>query len=105
MRFGYVSINLRPQSAAAAAAYLSSYFVTGKSEKTRLQESVKHPALQRRRIIWLSPKLTQRTGVTMRELRFRRYVWARFLGFAAAGGVWVDVALTWLRLNAIGAFS
>jgi hypothetical protein len=28
----------------------------------------------------------------MRELRFRRYVWVRFRGFAAAGGVWVDVA-------------
>jgi hypothetical protein len=90
--FGFVSMKLKPQSAAAAAAYLSSYFVTGKKEKAQLQESVKHPALKRGRIIWLSPKLTQRTGVTMRELRFRRYVWVRFRGFAAAGGVWVDVA-------------
>jgi hypothetical protein len=27
----------------------------------------------------------------MRELRFRRYVWARFGGFVVAGGVWVEV--------------
>src|SRR4051812_44845247 len=58
--FGFVSMKLKPQSTAAAAAYLSSYFVTGKREKAQLQESVRHPALKRGRIIWLSPKLPGR---------------------------------------------
>lgn len=90
--FGYVSMKLRPQSAKAAAAYLSSYFVTGKKEKAQLQESVQHPALRKGRLMWLTPRLTTKTGVTMRELRFRRYVWMRFGSFVALGGVWVNVA-------------
>lgn len=87
--FGFVSQKLKPQSAKAAAAYLSSYFVVGKKEKAQLQESVTHPALRKGRLLWMTPRLTQKTGVTMRELRFRRYVWMAYRQFAVVGGDWL----------------
>lgn len=90
--FGFVSQKLESKSPKAAAAYLSSYFITGKREKAQLQESVKHPALAGGRLIWLTSKLTLKTGVTMRELRFRRFVWARYSHFLKVGGKWIDVA-------------
>jgi hypothetical protein len=90
--FGFVSEKIKPQSARAAAAYLSSYFVTGKRNKTQLQESVTDPALARSRLLWVNPKLTMRTGVTMRELRFRRFVWVRYGGLVRAGGEWIGIA-------------
>jgi hypothetical protein len=93
--FGFVSQKLKPQSAKAAAAYLSSYFVVGKKEKAQLQESVTHPALRKGRLLWMTPRLTQRTGITMRELRFRRYVWMAQRQFAVLGGDWMVLA-RWL---------
>jgi hypothetical protein len=74
--FGHIDGQLAKQAmpARAAAAYLSSYFVTGSNRKAVLQESVMSPSMPRS-IIHVSSKLTQRTGVTMRELRFRRFVW------------------------------
>jgi hypothetical protein len=90
--FGYVSQKLKPSAGKAAAAYLSSYFVTGKKEKAKLQDSVREPALRRGRLIWLTPKLTLKTGVTMRELRFRRFVWANYSVMLQVGGKWIGVA-------------
>jgi len=86
-----VSMKLAPQSAKSAAAYLSSYFVTGKKEKAQLQHTVQHPAMRKSRLLWMTPKLTTQTGVTMRELRFRRFVWARYKSFVLLGGKWIDV--------------
>lgn len=57
-----------------AAAYLSSYFVTGKKTKESLSEAVKSDDLPRS-IIHVSVRLTQVTGVTMRSLRVRRHTW------------------------------
>lgn len=71
--FGFTERRLRPISRRGAAAYLSAYFVTGKRGKQTLQESVLSPDMPRS-IIHVSTKLTQQTGVTMRELRFRRFV-------------------------------
>ena len=62
------------------AAYLSAYFVTGKKGKESLQESVMAQDMPRS-IIHVSTDLTQRSGVRMRELRFRRFVW--FIATAA----------------------
>ncbi len=90
--FGYAERKVKPQPARGAAAYLSSYFVTGKKGKTTLQDTVQHPSMRRSRLLWMTPKLTQVTGVTMRELRFRRYVWFRFGTMLAMGGEWIDVA-------------
>lgn len=72
--FGFTERRLRPISRRGAAAYLSAYFVTGKRGKETLQESVRSPDMPRS-IIHVSVELTQRTGVTMRELRFRRFVY------------------------------
>jgi len=72
--FGYVERKVRPMASRAAAAYLSSYFVTGKGSKPTLQESVTSTALPRS-IIHVSSRLTQATGCTMRSLRLRRYAW------------------------------
>ena len=72
--FGFTERRLRPISRRGAAAYLSAYFVTGKKGKETLQESVRSPDMPRS-IIHVSVELTQRTGVTMRELRFRRFVY------------------------------
>lgn len=72
--FGFTERRLRKLSTKAAAAYLSAYFVTGKKGKESLQESVMASDMPRS-IIHVSTELTQRSGVTMRELRFRRFVW------------------------------
>jgi hypothetical protein len=84
--FGYVDRKLERLSAKAAAAYLSSYFVTGKRGKVTLQESVLAHWMPRS-IVHISTRLTQRTGITMRELRFRRFVWARWGAVARAGHI------------------
>jgi hypothetical protein len=72
--FGFVDRKLRRMSAKGAAAYLSAYFVSGKREKAQLHESVMSPAMPRS-IVHVSNRLTRHTGITMRELRFRRFVW------------------------------
>jgi hypothetical protein len=81
--FGYSERKRRVMPARAAAAYLSSYFVTGKKEKVALHRSVMNPDMPRS-IIHVSVKLTQATGCTMRELRFRRFVWR-------VAGSWVAI--------------
>ncbi|MDH4104095.1 MAG: hypothetical protein OEV29_12040 [Thermoleophilia bacterium] len=58
-----------------AAAYLSSYFVRGKGSKATLQDNARNPNLPRM-LIWVSPTLTRPTGVTMRNLRRCRQLWA-----------------------------
>jgi hypothetical protein len=90
--FGFVDRKVEPKPGKSAAAYGSSYIVTGKKGKLTLQESVQHPSMRRSRVIWMTPKLTGLTGVTMRELRFRRFVWVRFGSMLALGGKWIDVA-------------
>ena len=62
-----------------AAAYLSSYFVKGKGGKAALQENARNPHLPHM-LIWVSPKLSRVTGVTMRNLRRCRQLWAVRLG-------------------------
>ena len=72
--FGFSERKLTSRSPKRVAAYLSSYFVTGKKGKLTLQQSVMAADMPRS-IIHVSVSLTQETGVTMRELRFRRFVW------------------------------
>jgi hypothetical protein len=87
--FGFSEGKARPMHARAAAAYLSAYFVKGKKGKLALHESVLSPAMPRS-IIHVSRELTARTGVTMRELRFRRFVWILAPGLVRAG--YLDLA-------------
>ena len=72
--FGFTERKLHSRSGKRVAGYLASYFVTGRKRKLTLQESVMAPDMPRS-IIHVSTELTQKTGVTMRELRFRRFVW------------------------------
>jgi hypothetical protein len=74
--FGFVDRKLEVMSAKAAAAYLSSYFVTGKGKVT-LWESVQHHEMPTS-IIHVSTRLTQQTGCTMRRLRLHRFIWTRW---------------------------
>lgn len=72
--FGFTERKRKTMAARAAAAYLSAYFVTGKREKVQLHVSVMAEGMPRS-IVHVSNRLTQETGCTMRELRFRRFVW------------------------------
>ena len=77
--FGFVGEeagrSMQVMSGDRAAAYLSSYFVRGKGLKATLQENARNPHLPRM-LIWVSPTLTRPTGVTMRNLRRCRQLWA-----------------------------
>lgn len=89
--FGFIDRKLEGIAARAAAAYLSAYFVTGKKEKAQLQESVMSRSMPRS-IIHVSNRLTQHTGITMRELRFRRFVWVRNGPLVGLGGRYLALA-------------
>jgi hypothetical protein len=77
--FGFVGEkqgkSMQIMSGDRAAAYLSSYFVRGKGRKSTLQDNVRNPHLPRM-LIWVSPALTIPTGITMRNLRRCRQLWA-----------------------------
>lgn len=97
--FGFVSRKVKPQSGRAAAAYLSAYFITGSKRKATLQESVQHPAMAHSRLLWMNPRLTTKTGVTMRELRFRRFVWVRYQRLGERLPGWAPLARTLTELE------
>lgn len=81
--FGFVGqkrgVSQQVMAAERAAAYLSSYFVTGKAEKATLSENARNPNLPRL-LIWLTPTLTRQTGMTMRGRRRSRQLWAVRMG-------------------------
>jgi len=60
--FGFVERKQKVMAARSAAAYLSSYFVTGSKKKATLQESVTNPHMPRS-IIYVSPRLSMVTGL------------------------------------------
>lgn len=60
----------------AGAAYFASYFIDGKGGKAAITEAVKSSVLDGC-TIYVTPALTMRSGVTMRSLRLRRYLWWR----------------------------
>jgi len=72
--FGFVDRKVELRNPVAAAAYLSSYFVAGKKGKLTLRESVTTGSMPRS-IVYVQPELSQRSGVTMRSLRLKRYLW------------------------------
>jgi hypothetical protein len=76
--FGFVDRKLRARNAREAAAYLSRYFVSA-AGKAPITEAVTNPEMPVRPI-YCSPKLTTRTGCTMRNLRRVRYWWAASMG-------------------------
>jgi hypothetical protein len=72
--FGFVERKIKAQPPVNAAAYLSSYFLSGRRGKATLWESVRSAAMPRS-IVHVSVTLTQETGCTMRLLRFGRCMW------------------------------
>lgn len=74
--FGFVDRHEKLRDPVAAAAYLSSYFVSGKkvAGKLTLRESVTTGTMPPS-IIYVKPELSARSGVTMRSLRLKRYLW------------------------------
>jgi hypothetical protein len=94
-QFGFVGtkegISVQVMAAERAAAYLSSYFVRGAGEKAQLQENARNPHLPRL-LIWLSFKITRKTGFTMRRRRMCRQLWAIRLGLLPAPS-WSGVEL------------
>ena len=57
--------------------YLAGYFVNDPtSRKASLLESVRRASWTPKRVAWVSPKLTGRSGVTMRVMRLTRRWWA-----------------------------
>ena len=77
--FGFVGTkkgsSVKTLSGERAAAYLASYFVRGAKEKATLQENARNPYMPHL-LIWVSPKVTKLTGITMRNLRRVRQLWA-----------------------------
>lgn len=112
--FSYVERKHRVREPRAAAAYLSSYFISGKGKKSSLEESVQSNWLPRS-IIHISTELTKRSGITMRTLRLRRYAWVvwrnaepsvwAICGNLTAHDLWCafrqDVTLTELMASAL----
>lgn len=80
--FGFVDRKLEVKEPTAAAAYLSSYFVAGKRGKLSLRESVQSRSMPRS-IIYVAAWLSTRSGITMRSLRLKRYL------YACAGSAWL----------------
>jgi len=72
-KFGFVDRKRAVKGVRQAAAYLSSYFVDGKHAKMSLTESVRNPDMPRS-IVYVRPELSQKSGITMRSLRLRRYL-------------------------------
>jgi hypothetical protein len=72
--FGYVDRKRAIANPTAAAAYLSSYFVAGKKGKMTLREAVTSGRMPVS-IVYVAPELSQASGITMRSLRLRRYLW------------------------------
>lgn len=72
--FGFVDRKLEAAEPSAAAAYLSSYFVGGKGGKLDIRETVKRADVPAN-VIYMAPHLLQKSGLSMRTLRLRRYLW------------------------------
>ncbi|MGH3057592.1 MAG: hypothetical protein ACRDPP_05065 [Gaiellaceae bacterium] len=76
-RYGFGHVNgkfLKPKPAREAAAYLSGYFVAGRGSKAPITEAVQNPELPRLPL-YVSRRLTQATGTTMRNKRRQRHLW------------------------------
>jgi hypothetical protein len=77
--FGNVQKTLNGLDGAQAARYLANYLAGRTGKKGTIRDNIADPRLPRS-LLWLTPKLTRRTFVTMRTVRRARHLWA-----AAAG--------------------
>jgi hypothetical protein len=81
---------LKPLTGAEAARYCASYLTGRSAHKPVMRELVHESALshmneatkgRRLPFVWVTPRLTRRTFVTIRTLRRARHVWAAAQGF------------------------
>ena len=74
--FGFVSLEAARYGSAGVAGYFCKYVAKeGASGRPEIQETVQRVEVGRRRVVYMSSKLTARTRCTMRNLRLRRYYW------------------------------
>lgn len=74
--FGFVSLEAARHGSAGVARYFCKYVAKdGENGRPEITETVQRVEVGRRRVVYVSPKLTARTRCTMRNLRLRRYYW------------------------------
>jgi hypothetical protein len=89
--------------------YLVGYFVDDPtSRKASLLESVRIASWTPRRVAWVSPKLTARSGVTMRVMRLSRRWWAARRGLCTYPDTTLcsprELHTVWQLLGRVGGF-
>jgi hypothetical protein len=77
--FGRVQGELQPIEGREAARYLASYLAGRTAKKNSIRDNIADPNLPRS-LLWLTPKLTRETLVTMRTVRRARHLWAAWDG-------------------------
>lgn len=70
---------LQPIEGREAARYLANYLAGRTGKKTSIRDNIADPKLPRS-LLWLTPRLTRKTLVTMRTLRRARHLWAASSG-------------------------
>ena len=73
--FGGVQGKLAPIEGKEAARYVANYLAGRTAKKSSIRDNISDPNLPRS-LLWLTPRLTRETFVTMRTLRRARHVWA-----------------------------
>jgi len=85
--FGFVDTGplgrSNPRPAREAAAYMSGYFITGKSDKAKITETVRSKSVPPL-VVWVSSRLTRVTFCTMQNLRRARRLFMHRRGRAPA---------------------
>jgi hypothetical protein len=77
--FGFVDTRLQAWDAHGAARYIASYLVGSRAGKQTVRQNLADPNLPGS-LLWLTPTLTSRTGLTIRTLRRARHLWASLDG-------------------------
>jgi hypothetical protein len=77
--FGHVQGRLAPIQGRDAARYVANYMTGRSTKKSSIRSNIADYRLPRS-LIWLTPKLTRETLVTMRTLRRARHLWASMAG-------------------------
>lgn len=101
--FGFVQLHRNEMGAREAARYLVGYLLGRSRRKGTIRENIADPRMPRS-LIWLTPRLTSHTLVTMRRLRYARWYFAArarkvFAYPQLRGQMLVDVANVCSRID------
>lgn len=94
--FGFVQLHRKEMGPADCARYLVGYLLGRSKHKGTIRDNIAHPRMPRS-LIWVTPKLTSETLVTMRRMRYVRWAMAALDGRCSIlpslrGQMLVDVA-------------